>query len=557
MSLPAKLGLALLLILPAAHPLVPLEVVPTRTLWWIHVVPVAVLAYEHGVTGTVVGIVWSGFLCFTTEQLLGPGLVGSIDVSVLRDVVTPLLFTELLVAGLGLYGRRAAEQLRHSATHDQLTGLPNRRLLLDRVAQRIRRAGREGWPSFAVLFIDMDDFKLLNESLGHGPANELLVRFARRLRLAVREADTVARWGGDEFVVVLDEIDATEDAVRVARRIHASLESPVEARGQRVQLRSSIGVAVGADPHTEAEELLGRADTAMYRAKRKGKNGIAVYEAGDREGSRSRLVLETDLRGALERGEFIFHYQPIVRADDGSLAGFESLIRWRHPENGILPPSRFIPVAEETGLVVPLGEFVCMEACKILARWGRQHPEREGVFLSVNLSPRQLAQAGFAKRLTDLCASNGVDPRRLKLELTETSLLEADEPTRRSLDALQEAGFQLALDDFGTGYSSLSHLNRFPLSYLKVDRTFVAGIGDRERNKKILQAVVALSTQLGYETVAEGVETARQTARARYLGCDLLQGFHVSRPLPLSDAEGLLSRHGRVEEAGDAEVRAG
>jgi len=543
----ANIALLALMVVPVAHPFVPIEFFPSEALWWIHVVPVAVLAYEHGPVGAVVGLIWSGFLSFGAEQVHGPGVGGPVHLDALRKVTGPLIFTDLLVIGLGLYGRHAAEQLRHRAHHDALTGLPNRTVLLDRIEQRIYRADREVGTNFAILFIDMDDFKLLNDSLGHGAGNQTLVRFASRVRRCVRDADTVARWGGDEFVVLLDEIRTGEDAVEVAKRIHTSLDAPVEVRGERVQLHSSIGIALGGPPPLEADALVSRADTAMYRAKRRGKNQIEVYDSAQRQDSRTRLGMEMDIRSGLERGEFYFEYQPVVRAEDEALAGFEALLRWRHPEEGPMAPGRFIQVAEETGLIVPLGDFACVEACKTLARWERHFPEREGVFLSLNLSPLQLARSEFADRLTSLCEQNGVPPGRLKLEITETSLLEGDEPTRRTLHSLREQGFQLALDDFGTGYSSLSYLHRYPLSYLKIDRTFVHGLGTNRSNLKILQAVQALSTQLGYETVAEGVETAREAARIRQLGCDYIQGFHIARPLSASRAEDMLAGEGEGE----------
>ncbi len=544
-----KTVVALLLAAPAAHPLVPaaFEIVPSESLWWLHVVPVAVLAYEYGVLGSVVGVLWSGLTSLVVEQAVGPGLAADLDPVVLRQVTGPLLFTNALVLGLALYGRHAARELRHDASHDDLTGLPNRQMLLDRIQARLERGQEPGSPAFALLFVDMDDFKLYNDSLGHAAGNDLLVRFAKRLRHSVREEDTVARWGGDEFVLLLDDVRSTKAAVEIAERIHGSLEVPVEVEGQRVRLQSSIGVVLDDAADGDAEELVARADSAMYRAKVKGKNEIAVYESGQASPTTSRLFMKSDLVNALERGEFFFDYQPIVAAEDHALAGFEALLRWRHPEHGTLTPGRFLPVAEDTDLMLQIGDFVCVEACKILSRWQRSYPEREGVFLSINVSPRQLAESGFTGRLLELCRQNDVSPERLKVEIVESSLLEGSEATRRNLDQLRAKGFELALDDFGTGYSSLSYLHQYPLSLLKIDRTFVTGLGGNQRNQKILQAVVALSAQLGYRTVAEGVENAREAARVRYLGCDYVQGYHVARPMSLSEAESLLAQEESLE----------
>ena len=555
MSWRGKVVVALLLVAPAAHPLVPMhaEVFPSEVLWWVHVVPVAVLAYEHGILGSVVGVLWSSLASLLVEQFLGPGLAATVDLTIVREVTGPLVFTNTLVLGLALYGRHAAEELRHEASHDDLTGLPNRQMLLDMIEERIgQRDAHRGSGTFALLFVDMDDFKLYNDSLGHGVGNQLLVRFAKRLRHCVRGEDTVARWGGDEFVLLLDRVDSAQSAVEIAERIHSSLEVPVEAGGQRVRLQSSIGVALGGSSDADAEELVARADSAMYRAKVRGKNEIAVFDSSEGSSSASQVFMKRDLVNALERGEFFFAYQPIVSAEDHALAGFEALLRWRHPQHGTLTPGRFLPIAEDTDLMLQIGDFVCVEACKILSRWQRSYPEREGVFLSINVSPRQLAGSGFTRQVLDLCRQNDVPPERLKVEIVESSLLEGNEATRRNLSQLREAGFELALDDFGTGYSSLSYLHQYPLSFLKIDRTFVNGLGVNQRNQKILQAVVALSSQLGYRTVAEGVENSREAARVRYMGCDFIQGYHIARPMSLSEAESLLAREESLEPPPDA-----
>lgn len=537
-------AVALLLAAPAVHPLVPphLEVVPPESLWWLHVVPVAVLAYRHGIVGSAVGIGWSALISLAVEQSLGAGLSSAVDPVVLREVTGPLLFTEALVLGLALYGRRAARGLRHEASHDDLTGLPNRQMLLDRVQARVDRRPVAGSPGFALLFVDMDDFKLYNDSLGHEVGNDLLVRFARRLSHCVREEDTVARWGGDEFVLLLDHVESAQSAVEIAERIHTSLAVPVEVSGQRVRLQSSIGIVLGEADDVDAEELVSRADSAMYRARRHGKNEIAVFDAGETPYGANRVLMKENLVNALERGELFFHYQPIVAADDHALVGFEALLRWRHPERGTLVPARFLPLAADTGLMLQIGDFVCVEACKILSRWQRSYPEREGVYLSINVSPGHLARPRFTDRLVDLCRENEVAPSRLIVEIVESSLLDGSEATRRNLSRLRQEGFELALDDFGTGYSSLSYLHQHPLSFLKIDRIFVNGLGVNQRNQKILQAVVALSCQLGYRTVAEGVENSREAARVRHLGCDYIQGHHVAPPLTLSEAESLLAR---------------
>jgi diguanylate cyclase (GGDEF)-like protein/PAS domain S-box-containing protein len=423
---------------------------------------------------------------------------------------------------------------------DPLTGLPNRALFVEHLEAAFVRARRRHGYLFAVLFLDVDRFKLINDSLGHLAGDSLLTALAKRLAGCVRPDDVVGRFGGDEFAVLLDDVAGPEDGTRVAERILSSLRAPVDLQGSDAVISASIGIAFSASGYQAAEELLRDADTAMYRAKALGRDRFEVFDEAMRRRVLGLLQLEGDLRRALERNELVVHYQPIVSLRDGALLGFEALLRWRSAQRGLVPPAEFIGVAEESGLIVPITDWVLGEACRQLRSWRERFPRP--LSMSVNCSARYLARTDVAERFDRLLAETGIDPWALTLELTESALIEASEPLDRFVGRLKEAGVGLHLDDFGTGYSSLTYLHRFPLDALKVDRSFVArldgGAGD---GHALVHSVVALARSRRMGVIAEGVETRAQVAELQSLGCDAAQGYYFSEALDAAGAEALLA----------------
>jgi diguanylate cyclase (GGDEF)-like protein len=415
--------------------------------------------------------------------------------------------------------RKAFEaELTHQAFHDTLTGLANRPMFIERTRQALARARREG-SAPAVLFLDLDDFKEINDSLGHGVGDEVLIAVARRLDGAVRSVDAAARFGGDEFAVLLEEVDA-RTAADAAQRVLDLLAEPLHAGGREIALHTSVGVAVAlAGDQRTAEELIRDADAAMYTAKRAGKGGYRLFEPTMHEDVVARLELRSDLDRALDGGELELHYQPVVRLHDGSIAGFEALLRWRHPERGTVSPVDFIPIAEETGQIVPIGRWVLHEATGHARRLG-------DLRINVNLSAKQLQYPGIVDDVRDALAASGLRPGRLVLELTESVLLEDGEVAVERLHALKALGVGLALDDFGTGFSSLSYLSRLPVDILKLDRSFL-----RDGAPALTAGIVGLGAALQLAVVAEGIETEDQWYALQALGCDYGQGFYFSRPL--------------------------
>jgi diguanylate cyclase (GGDEF)-like protein/PAS domain S-box-containing protein len=435
--------------------------------------------------------------------------------------------------------RAAAEdRLEYQAFHDPLTGLPNRTLLLDRLGQALLRLARSPG-EVAVLFLDVDRFKVINDSLGHDAGDELLVEIAGRIERSLQAADTVARFGGDEFVVVCERLRGESDARAVAERLARTLAEPVTlSHGGAVVTTTSIGIALARGPHDRPEALLRDADTAMYRAKERGRARTEVFDPTLRSHVVVRLETERALRHALERNELRLLYQPAVRLSDGELVGAEALLRWRHPARGLLGPHEFIDVAEETGLIVEMGDWVIEQACAELARERVVRPDGP-VVLSVNLSGRQLARPELVEGIHRHLDVAGIPPSLLCLEVTESVLLDDVEASVAALHALKDVGVRLAVDDFGTGYSSLGYLKQFPFDQLKIDRAFVAGLGSSDADDAIVLAAVQMAHALGMEVVAEGVETEQQRDRARDLGCDLAQGFLFAPP---GRAEDLLGR---------------
>jgi diguanylate cyclase (GGDEF)-like protein/PAS domain S-box-containing protein len=435
--------------------------------------------------------------------------------------------------------KRAEQQLLHDALHDSLTGLPNRVLFQDRLSSALTRSKRRRSYLFAVLFLDLDRFKVINDSLGHLFGDELLVRVSRRLESCLRIGDTVARLGGDEFAILVDDTDREEDALEIAQRVQAEFLQPFELDGHEVFTSASIGIALSNVGYRRAEDLLRDADTAMYRAKARAENVPVVFDPEMHTSALLLLRLESDLRRALERDEFELHFQPIYRFPEGLLWGFESLLRWHHPKRGMISPEGYLPLAEETGLILPLGEWVLRQACRQAAVWRRLPGWRDLVF-SVNVSGRQLTQRGFASMVSSTVRAAGLDARALHLEITEKVMIDQPEAVQQTLGELREQGIQLHIDDFGTGYSSLSQLHRFPVDKLKIDRIFVKGLGPGGESNEIVRTIIALAHALNLEVMAEGVETKDQLEMTRHLECEYAQGYLFSRALDSDEVEKFL-----------------
>jgi diguanylate cyclase (GGDEF)-like protein len=449
-------------------------------------------------------------------------------------------FRERLVGTLE-QARAAEERLRWEATHDVLTSLPNRALLTERLARAIGRAKKDPGYSFAVLFLDLDRFKNVNDSLGHGVGDLLLREIARRLRASVHATDTVTRLGGDEFVVLLEDVADPENAAEVARRLQDELRAPVKIYGHELFTTASIGVVSGESGYDEPEEILRDADTAMYHAKENGKARHAVFGPAMRTRAISRLRLDTDLRRAVEQGEFAVYYQPVVWLASGRVSGFEALLRWQHPERGLVPPGDFVPLAEETGLIFPIGHFVLREACRKAALWRSRFPDHRPLTMSVNISAAQLARPDLPDLVAGALEEAGLDGRDLALEITESTIIRDEKAAAAAFPRLKSLGVRMYVDDFGTGHSSLASLHRYPVDALKIDRSFVGGMGVEGQRAEIVHAIATLAHQLGMETVAEGVGNLEQLERLREMGCDRAQGYLFSRPVTSEAAEAILA----------------
>jgi len=426
--------------------------------------------------------------------------------------------------------KNAEEALAHSAFHDELTGLPNRRLFLDRLEQALLDR-RRGPARLAVLFLDLDRFKWINDSLGHGAGDKLLVTVTHRLEGAVRTGDTVARFGGDEFMVLCKGVAGESDAVRLAGRLREAISVPYSVEGLEITPSASIGVVVTpARGELEAESLLRDADTAMYQAKESGRDRVAVFGLEARARMRTRLDLDSNLRAALNSGQIEVHYQPEINLDNGEMAGVEALVRWRHPERGLVPPADFIPIAEETGLISQLGALVLASACRQAAEFeaGPIGP----ITVAVNLSGRQLRDPHLGDQISQVLAWTDIAPDRLRLEITESVLVADGDGSAQVLAGLKDLGVQISVDDFGTGYSSLSYLKRFPVDALKIDRSFVMGVADSAEDHAIVASVIDLARAFGIVTTAEGIETEAQLRTLRRMGCARGQGFYWSPALP-------------------------
>lgn len=429
--------------------------------------------------------------------------------------------------------KQVEEQLLHDAFHDALTGLPNRALFMDRLRLAIERAKRSASYHFAVICLDVDRFKVINDSLGHRPGDDFLVEMAHRLQNCLRTGDTVARLGGDEFTILLEGIEDLQDATRMAECIHQSLQAPFNLKGQEVFSSVSMGIALSFTGYDSAETLLRDADTAMYRAKSLGRSRHEIFDQTMHLRAVTLLQLENDLRRAIEREEFYIHYQPIFVLGRSSyeLAGFEALVRWQHPERGLVPPSQFITIAEENGLIVPIGLWVLRQACQQMHYWQTQVAPHLPLSLSVNLSSRQFSQPDLLEQIRMIIQETALSPHSLKLEITETVVMENAELAKDILSQLKDLGVQLHIDDFGTGYSSLSYLHHFPIDQLKIDRSFVSRLGQDDDSAEIVRAIVTLSHNLGMTVTAEGIENAKQLEYLQDLGCEYGQGYFFARPL--------------------------
>ena len=437
------------------------------------------------------------------------------------------------------------ETLEHQATHDPLTGLPNRALLLDRLTVALARAARFD-TGVAVLFLDLDHFKVVNDSLGHAMGDQLLIAAAERLTEALRQGgDTVARFGGDEFVILCEDLTGPDDAIRIAQRVHELLAAPFPLGEHEVDVAASTGIAYGGDHLGDATDLLRDADAAMYQAKERGRDRYEVFDRQMRAEAVDRLSIKTSLRQAVARRELRIHYQPKVDLATGAIVGTEALVRWEHPDRGLLLPGEFIRVAEESGLIVEMGRWVLEQAIRQAQRWQAELPGLAPLYVCVNLSRRQLSDQHLVEDVARILDETGIDPALVDLEITESVLMDDVDTAHRALSRLHGLGVKLVVDDFGTGYSSLSYLQRFPVDLLKIDRSFVAGLGVNRGDTAIVTAVLSLAHALDMAVIAEGVETADQLAELRRLGCDMAQGFYLARPQPEHAVAALLAEDRR------------
>ena len=458
--------------------------------------------------------------------------------------------------------KQAQEKLVHDAFHDSLTNLPNRALFLDRLERTVARANRHKDYKFAVLFIDIDRFKIVNDSLGHHAGDELIIQFSKRILHSLRledvisrpatpdslvnewttKDDTLARLGGDEFTVLLDDLRSPTDSIRVASRIQQSFAKPFLIAGQEVFTTASIGIAASSQSYASAADVVRDADIAMYRAKAQGKAQCEVFDQATHDQAVGRLKLETDLRRALEREEFRVYYQPIVSLASGNIAGFEALARWDRPGVGIVAPAKFIGVAEEMGLIVFIGNWVLRKACEQAHRWHLANPGERPLTMSVNVSGRQFEHPDIVEQVEKILQETQVDPTAIKLEITETITMDNAERTIRVVKGMKRLGVRVSIDDFGTGYSSLSYLRRFPMDTLKIDRSFVHNLASNPENLEIVRTIIGLARNLGMEVVAEGAETADEIEQLKALECDFSQGYFFSKPVDSEQAGNLLRK---------------
>jgi diguanylate cyclase (GGDEF)-like protein len=461
-----------------------------------------------------------------------------------QDYVVRGTANEKIVARTVRYAlerKRAERDLMRRAVHDPLTNLPNRSLFLDRLGMALARLSRTKSAQVSVLFIDIDNFKVLNDRFGHEGGDRVLIEVARRLREELRPEDTIARFGGDEFVVLCEEGHGLEEPERVATRLRDALGHPVVLPGGEAVLHASLGISVTTDSRSRPELLLREADLAMYQAKQRGGGRYEIFDELARERDRDRLTIEAGLQRALERGELRLHYQPIVSLQDRVPIGVEALLRWEHPTRGLVPPEDFVDLAEETGLIVPIGGWVLEEACAQAAHWAAVHRGEQPFVISINLSPLQLMRSEFTERVEAAISLTGDPPAALWLEVTETVVMEQIASTITTLEAIKSLGAKIVLDDFGTGYASLQSLRRFPIDGVKIDKSFIAGLGRNRSDFAIVSGIAGIATGLDLQVVAEGVETEEQLQVLQDLNCPLVQGMHFSPPVVQEEVPELLA----------------
>lgn len=437
--------------------------------------------------------------------------------------------------------RTSKERFRHAALHDALTDLPNRSFFTEQLKYLLDNAKVDESKGFCVLFIDLDRFKNVNDSLGHAVGDELLILVGKRIERAIRQGDIVSRLGGDEFAIVLVNITDPDDAVKFADRIYESVAQPYQLHGYQVYTAPSIGIAMSNAEYEQPDDILRDSDIAMYHAKERG-GGCALFDRELRTRAVKVMKIESGLRDVVERGELRVFYQPIISLESGRLAGFEALMRWQHPERGLISPAEFIPVAEDTGLIVPMTIWILREACTQLSRWRWQSPANRALLVSVNLSGKHFTEPNLVEMVSQILQETGLEPHCLKLEITESAAMENAEATAKMLTSLRALGVRLSIDDFGTGYSSLSYLHRFPIDTLKIDRSFVSRMGEAGENTEIVQTILTLAKNLEMDVIAEGVETKHQTELLRQFGCRYAQGFLFSKPQPAAEIEKLMKQ---------------
>ena len=435
------------------------------------------------------------------------------------------------------------EQMIHDALHDTLTSIPNRTLLLDRIRQSLVRRKRYPKTSFAIIFIDLDRFRLVNESLGHIHGDELLQLISARLKETIPIGDTVARLGGDEFSILLQDINSVRDVEVIAKDIQNLFSKPFFLGDREVFASASMGIAHSDNDYKTPEEILRDAELAMYRAKREGKSQSIVFQPQFRQSSLSPIDLDTDLRRALDRDEMELHYQPIISMRDRTISGFEALLRWSHRSRGVISPNEFIPLAEETGLIYYLGQWVLGKACKQIAAWNKSKKKEDQLEISINLSSRQFSDPNLVEGIVENIEKSGFDAEFLKIEITESALMQNAQRSVSMLNQLKDLNIKVCVDDFGTGYSSLSYLHTFPIDTLKIDRSFVHDMSRNFRNMEIIRTIIMLAHNLKLDVIAEGVETGEQDAQLSALGCQFAQGFYFSRPINSSDAALLIQQN--------------
>lgn len=509
---------------------------------------IVIFAGQNAVSGAQVpfgafGPRWAGASASYPIYLSGHK-IGRVEAHIsLRPVVAQTLFVMILAGTVGLAAflilrrfplralQEALDEVNYLASHDQLTNLPNRTLFRDRLQQAIAQGERQG-TRVAVLCLDLDHFKDVNDTLGHALGDELLTQVTERLQCQLRRSDTLARLGGDEFAIVQTRSESVQDAARLAQRLIDAVAEPFLLNGHDATIGSSIGITVFPDDHSDAHRLLRNADLALYRAKSEGRGTFCFYEEDMNIRLQQRKALENDLRRALSEEQFELFYQPQIGLDDNQVAGVEALIRWHHPKHGIVPPDQFIPLVEETGLIIPITEWALRQACTQARHWGELR-------IAVNLSPAAFKHPDLVGLVSCILDEAQLAPQRLEIEITETSLMQDTEKTFATLSGLKELGVQIAMDDFGTGYSSLSYLQRFPFDKIKIDRSFIANLASGGGNGAIIEAIIKMSRSLGMTTNVEGVETNDQASFLIDQGCDEVQGFYYAHPMRAAEVQAL------------------